>query len=305
MSLVVQNHKFIESYMAGVNDEMTRQLIWEDYPTFNQQATYFRQFWDVKAYVPQPGDPTDAAQLKEHLLDIPPIHGWGKTPLGSNLGTKDAGPHGLVLLVRGELFRRYPNTAVYAVKAKPNVDGKPAYDDSEHRYPIFRGTLPTDMTFLGFNLTVEDAYGGTGNYPDGFYFVFQQPPSEPRFGLEPIETPTTTAKWSELGWPNFAINTDTATRKLASLATNVQKMAGNSPWRMASQVFSAVLSNVNLPPFLTANRYPQSVVPAGTMSDPDNKNDWGKNSAQTAYILFRLPFRILIPARRLLPQSSK
>jgi len=303
LSLVTQNHKFIESYMAGVNDEMTRQLIWEDYPTFNQQATYFRQFWDVSSYVPQPGDPTDSTQLKNYLCDITPMQDWRRTALGSNVSPKNAGPSGVVLLVRGELFRRYPNTIVYAVKATQNADGTAAYDDSDHRYPIFRGSLPTDITFLGFNLTVQDAVGGTADYPNGFYFVFQQPPSEPRFGLEPVETPDTTKKWSELGWPNFAINTDESTRKLASLGTNVQKLAGNSPCPLASQVFATVLSNVNLPPFLTANQYPQSVVPPSSMAGSDSKNDWGKNSAQTAYILFRLPFRVLIHACMLLPPS--
>jgi hypothetical protein len=304
VSLVVQNHKFIESYMAGVNDEMTRQLIWEDYPTFNQQATYFRQFWDVSAYVPQNGDPTDSTQLKNYLLDIPPIQNWGDTPLGSNVGPKNAGSPGVVLLVRGELFRRYPNTIVYAVKATRNSDGTPGYDDSVHCYPTFRGTLPTDITFLGFNLTTQDACNGSPNYPLGVYFVFQQPPSEPRFGLEPVETSGNTTKWSELGWPNFATNTIECARKLASLGTNIQKLAGHSTWRMASQVFSTVLNNVDLPKFLSANHRPQCVVPLSSMAAPDKNNDWGQNSAQTAYILFRLPFRILMHACLLLPHPQ-
>ena len=43
------------------------------------------------------------------------------------------------------------------------------------------------------------------------------------------------------------------------------------------------------------------------MNDADNPDDasnrWGVNSAQTAYILLRLPFRILIHAERMIPPS--
>src|SRR5262249_25403930 len=37
---------FIESFMAGLNDEMSRELLWREFPT-DLRGTYFRQFWDV------------------------------------------------------------------------------------------------------------------------------------------------------------------------------------------------------------------------------------------------------------------
>ena len=79
---MVANHAFIEAYMVGLNHEMARQLLWNGYPT-DQRGSYFRQFWDVAGYVPQPGDPTDPAQLAELLKDIPPINTW---PLAGPLG---------------------------------------------------------------------------------------------------------------------------------------------------------------------------------------------------------------------------
>jgi hypothetical protein len=292
----VQNHKFIESFMVGLNHEMTRQLIWEDYPTFDQRGTYFRQFWDVSAYVPQPGDPTDPTALAQLLKDIPLVPLW-KNPLGQNVNRPNLPPNNVVLLIRGELFRRYPNTIVYAVKAKPGPNG-PVRDDSDQRYPIFRGTLPSDITFLGFNLSLADARGGTAAAPNGFFFVFQQPAAEPRFGLEPTET-VPTPSWAELSWLNFASSTTTNSKKLASMGAAIQKLAGSSPWRFASQVFSTVLQNVQLPNFLSAGAPPSNM---GTLSDPnDQQNSWGQNSAETAYILFREPFRILIQAKALLP----
>ena len=95
--------------MVGLNYEMARQLLWNDYPT-DQRGSYFRQFWDVSAYVPQPSDPTDPAALAELLKDIPPIHTWPHADLArARIPTAPtSSPNNVVLLVRGELFKRYP-----------------------------------------------------------------------------------------------------------------------------------------------------------------------------------------------------
>ncbi len=257
------NHSFIESYMVGLNHEMARHLLWNGYPT-DQRGSYFRQFWDVSAYVPQPGDPTDPAQLREKLKDIPPIHTW---PVASALGTHpnqpNLPPDNLVLIVRGELFKRYPNAIVYAGKAKKASDGSRVLDPTDERYPLFRGTLSPDMTFLGFNLTAADARGGTAASPDGFFFVFQEQPSEPRFGLEPTPDVSPVPHWAELAWTNFG--------NVAMLAPAL------------APTDTAITSDVNNP--------------------EDASNAWGVNSAQTAYILLRLPFRVLMHADLMLPQT--
>ena len=298
VSLVVQNHKFIESYMVGLSHEMTRQLIWEEYPTFDQRATYFRQFWDVSGYVPQPGDPSDPKALQEMLKDIPLVQLWPQK-LGDNVNRTTAVSDSVVLLVRGELFRRYPNAIVYAIKAKRNSKGERVSDPSDERYYIFRGTLPTDMTFLGFNLSVEDARGGTSSSPEGFFFVFQQPPSEPRFGLEPSAASDQVSSWAELAWTNFATTGPiTLSRRVNTTRASTLTFYGSSPWRLASQVFASVLQNFSLPSFLSSGLQPANV---GGLAGTDAQNSWGQNSAQTAYILFRQPFRILIHADQLLP----
>src|SRR5262249_1153852 len=192
LGILLTNGAFIESYMVGLNHEMARQLLWNGYPT-DQRGSYFRQFWDVRAYVRQPGDPADPVALTELLKDIPPIHTWPlPAPLGQHPNRTDVVLNNVVLLVRGELFKRYPNAIVYAGKAKV-VGGQRVLDETDERYPIFRGTLPDDITFLGFNLSRDDARGATPASPEGFFFVFQEQPSEPRFGLEPTEraNPTT------------------------------------------------------------------------------------------------------------------
>jgi hypothetical protein len=303
LGLLQSNHAFIEAYMVGLNSEMGRELLWFGYPT-DQRGSCFRQFWDVSAYVAQPSDPADPAKLTELLKDIPPINTWPLTgPLGQHPNRTDIVQNNLVLLVRGELFKRYPNAIVYAGKAKRNPDGTLVLDETDERYPIFRGTLSPDMTFLGFNLTAADARGGTDTSPDGFFFVFQEQPSEPRFGLEPTPDISPVPHWADLAWTNFAITSGGARpRSLAIAQPPPSSIIANSPWRLASQVFAAVLQNTQLPAFLSPNQQPTGTAIVSDIDNPDDTNNqWGVNSAQTAYILLRLPFRILIQAGQMLP----
>jgi hypothetical protein len=306
MGLLQTNSAFIESYMVGLNHEMARQLLWNGYPT-DQRSSCFRQFWDVSAYVPMAGDPTDPSKLTELLRDIPPINTWSlPSPLGSHPNRTGLVPDNLVLLVRGELFKRYPNAIVYAGKAMLDPTRTSLIlDPSDERYPLFRGTLSPDMTFLGFNLSENDARGGTAASPHGFFFVFQQQPSEPRFGLEPTPDVTPVPHWSELAWTSFgggANNNGLKPRSLFSTGTAPSQILANSPWRAASLMFKNVLQSNALPDFLTPLVQPQGTAIVNDTHNPeDTNNHWGVNSAQTAYILFRLPWRVLIQAKLMLP----
>ena len=90
-----------------------------------------------------------------------------------------------MLLVRGELLRRYPNADVYASPAVIDANGKESLGEGE-RHPLFRGTLAPDITFFGFALDEKEARGTNGDPNDpGWFFVFQPQAWEPRFGLEP------------------------------------------------------------------------------------------------------------------------
>jgi hypothetical protein len=301
LGLLLANHRFIEAYMVGLNYEMARQLLWNGYPT-DQRGSYFRQFWDVSSYVPQASDPADPTALIGLLKDIPPIHTWPtSTSLGTHPNRTDIVANNVVLLVRGELFKRYPNAIVYAGKAKV-VDNQRVLDDTDERYPLFRGKLPNDITFLGFNLSEEDAKGGTPQSPEGFFFVFQQQPSEPRFGLEPVEDANPITHWSDLAWTNFG-GGGGAPFKLPDLGlTTRAQTIKQAPWRLASQVFNLVVTGTSVPDQLKPGLMPTRVAIAADAENPnDAANNWGVNSAQTAYILLRLPFRILIHADLMLP----
>ena len=87
--------------------------------------------------MPSPAIPTDPAALAELLKDIPPINTW---PLDSTLGDHpnrtDVVADNVVLLIRGELLKRYPNAIIYAGKAKK----------SPHRRPIRTAASSTPAT---------------------------------------------------------------------------------------------------------------------------------------------------------------
>jgi len=300
VGLLQSNHAFIESYMVGLNHEMARQLLWAGYPT-DLRGSYFRQFWDVSGYVPEPGDPADPAQLAELLKDIPPINTWPlAVPLGGHENRAGIVPDNVVLIIRGELLRRYPNTVIYAAKAK--LDGNQrVIDPTDERYPLFVGTLPTDITFVGFNLSKEDAKGGTKDSPEGFFFVFQQHPTEPRFGLEPSATGTV-QHWADLAWTNFGVPQQRADGRPAVTMETVSYSNGWAPWRLASTTFATVLAGTALPAFLSASAHPQGIAITNDASDPDDTaNAWGADAAQTAYITLRMPYRIAIHADLMVP----
>jgi hypothetical protein len=295
VGLLKANHAFIEAYMVGLSHEMARQLLFAGYPT-DCMGTYFRQFWDVSKYVPEPGDPTDPAQLAELLKDIPPIVTW---PLAAGLGQHenraDIVPDNVVLIIRGELLRRYPDAIIYAARAKV-VQGQRVIDETAEKHPMFGGALSADTNFLGFNLGAADVKGGTASSPEGWFFVFQQHPTGPRFGLEPSAAGPVT-RWADLAWTNFGGIQVAAAATLA--AAPVTLVGPWTPARLASSTFASVLADRPIPDFLSASLSPMGV----TVSGDDAANAWGQDAAQTAYIAARLPFRVAIHGDLMVPDQ--
>ncbi len=216
LSLLVTNQKFIESYMVGLNHEMGRELLWREYVT-DQRGSYFRQFWGVNDYVNKDTTLTEA-QLAEKLKDIPEIHEWlSTTALGSHNHREAGGDtQQLVLLVRGELLKRYPNTVIYAHRAawQKNNDGSinknvsrllaPIETSQQQKdneiYPLYSAQLEPDIYFLGFDLTVDEVRGQ--NEDDaGWFFVLKERVGEPRFGLD-IDA-ANLGSWDDFNWPTI------------------------------------------------------------------------------------------------------
>jgi hypothetical protein len=286
MTLLESNQRFIEAYMVGLNHEMARELLWNEYPT-DQRGSYFRQFWDVSLQLPP--NPTQAD--KEKFRDIPELHKWSKT---SNLGDHDYRVQNgnaalLVLVIRGELLKRYPTAVIYAQKAvwpsgtpNPNIDRElvqilPAEEDSppqsKIRLPLFEAKVDPDIYFLGFDLTAEEAKGGTGPTDDpGWFFVIKERPGEPRFGMQdvPAGSPNPPlVNWNDLAWVDLSIPPGGLVQLNQSLGL-----------------------------------VPQGTNPGGDVTDPaDAQAQWNPSTdaAELAYILYRVPVLVAVHASRMLP----
>lgn len=177
--LLETNSRFVESLMVGLNVEMNRELLWQSFPT-DQRGTPFRRFW----------------AWNDGGADIPPIHQWARAnALGANSRSGAGGQ--IALLVRGRLLRRYPNTAIYAWRSKNgSLVNPPAPGDLKQ--PVFSGVLGSDIAFVGFDLTDVQLTEG-----DGWFFVLQEQPTEPRFGFDELARGAAVkplANWSDATW---------------------------------------------------------------------------------------------------------
>lgn len=222
ITLLSPDQEFIEAYLVGLNHEMARELLWREFPS-DQRATVFRQFWDPRAGLSQPGESPD--ERRERLYDIPAIDTWDpKTELGGHdHRDKESGGAGaeedLVLVIRGELLRKYPTAVVYAHRADWARDD----DGTEHRdrervlatipdgerppahlvrLPVFEAKVEPDITLLGFDLTPSDARGERPVDP-GWFFVIQERPGDPRFGADEVPAGPLEV-WNDLSWPDIA-----------------------------------------------------------------------------------------------------
>jgi hypothetical protein len=174
VGLTVVNAAFVEAFLLGANHELTREFLWREYPADLSQ-TWLRTFWDA---------------IGDDAEDIEPVADWTNGALGTHQIGSGANAT-LVLVIRGALLRRYPDTIIYASRARWNDDGTAREEDqgpvnATRRDPLFAGTLDRQTAFLGFALTEPEARGSPD--PDarrpGWFFVFEQPPTGPRFGLD-------------------------------------------------------------------------------------------------------------------------
>lgn len=175
VALLETNRRFLEAYMVGLSHELSRELVWNEFPT-DQRGTYFRQFWDPSGAVAADGS---TAPDPESLRDITPIHGWGGTELGQHRPGARAGGEHVVLLVRSELLRRYPGASVYAAYGSAAA-GEGPNDRALH--PVFHGVLPPDVAFYGFATSVDELLKVDGGRR--WYLVLEEPAGEPRFGFD-------------------------------------------------------------------------------------------------------------------------
>jgi hypothetical protein len=252
LGLLEVNHTFVEAYLAALNHEMGREFRWREYPT-PPDATWFRRFWDTV----DGGD------------DIRPIDQWkADQRLGVN-APRGSAPASLVLLVTGPLLRRYPDVRVYAVEAEWSAGARVEKPGGTVALPVFTGVLRPGIAFFGFALTQDEARGVLPPRPGpaGYFFVLEEPPGAPRFGLDPPRSGqrgNPPAAWSDLSWAHLS--------------------AAGGP----------------LAPFVdTAG--PPWLVAAGELTGNGGRDAWGTDAAAMGRITVQQPVRMLVHADAMLP----
>lgn len=192
VTLLETNVHFINSYMLGLNDEMGREMLWREFPA-DLSATFFRRFWA--------NDDDDDSHIAPFGFDIEPIKNWLGTRAAPRQSTGQNAR--LVLTVRGDLLRKFPNTVIFLANLKRDAAGKLAIEPNSFRFPLFRADLPPDLQFVGFDLTVkqtlETVNGGS------WYFVLMEPVGEPRFGLDAAYRPAVRDAYhrNDLAWEHI------------------------------------------------------------------------------------------------------
>ena len=275
ITLLESNQSFIEAYMSGLNHEMARELLWREYPT-DQRGTYFRQFWNIKDNVLEE-DP-------EKKYDVTAMVTW-KNNLGEHSNRKSEegeDKNYLVLVIKGELLQKYPNTMVYAQESQfdggdaeaPRVLPDPI-DSGNIKFPLFQAELEPDIAIFGFDLEMDEAKGDRESAAPkpGWFFVLKERPGQIRFGLDdyvpinpgdsdlPVGNPET---WNNLSWEHLVNN------KSDLNAYHIN--------------FSKSIEVIN---------------PSVDEPNPE----WGKNSADMASILLQNPVLFARHAQEMLPDD--
>ena len=174
--------------MVGLNHEFARKLLWREYPT-DQRGSYFRQFWDVRSFIDSEGLSEDA--LQEKLYDIPELHRWlpGLEPRrrtttaprpgeqqragrarDSRRAAEEVSDHGDLRAPRG-LGRETPTATIDLSEPRKLVplDRRPRRQQpprDKMRSPLYEAKADPDIYFFGFDLTIAEVKGGTGEHSD-------------------------------------------------------------------------------------------------------------------------------------------
>ena len=105
----------------------------------------------------------------------------------------------IVFVVRGDLIHRYPRMIVYAAPAK--IAGTAVTLDADSAWPAPQFALKLDdrTTAFAYNLNPADIKSDLPNLKPGYYFVFSEPLTGPRFdfGATPADQ---FQQWTDLDW---------------------------------------------------------------------------------------------------------
>ena len=241
------NAAYVEAFLLGANHELAREILWREYPT-DLGGTWLRQFWDQAAA----GNPANG--------DIEAVADWRPGALGSHPASGSDPAQTLVLVVKGKLLRRYPNTLISATPARWRTDDGITLREEDPKgtalLPVFEGKLGRHIAFLGFqfpsNLDLERDVKGSPEPNDGrpgWYFAFEQPPTEPAFGLdsEASDESPRLEFWKDVTWGDVRTNENVPYVQLDALSTTLPyDRQGANQWSETWAESAAAMARITL-----------------------------------------------------------
>jgi hypothetical protein len=205
-------------------------MLWREFPA-DLSATFFRNFWSA--------DDDNDPNTPLSYFDIEPIKNWIGMPATPRKSTGQNAR--LVLTLRGDLLRKFPNTVIFVVNLKRNAEGKLEIgQNTDFRFPLFHADLPPDLQFIGFDLTVKQVLETVNDR--SWYFVLMEPVGEPRFGLDAVYRPAVKDRYNrnDLAWEHVG-NGDflTANQKPTTpkIPDNEKNLWGSDAAGMAAMLF--------------------------------------------------------------------
>ncbi len=265
--------------------------------------------------------------LKEELKDIKPIHYWSKSSRLGEHDNRDAGEDDkeeVVLVIRGELLKKYPTAVIYAHKAvwqdennEPIVDNTRTIDPTKERTlmpipsdqqdnppttiiksPLYEAKVEPDIYFFGFDLGVCKANGGTGKVEDKV---------DARCEKEGVQ-------WDDAGWffvikerpgePRFGLDIGEG----GNIEENKIKLWNDLSWGdLTPEVEKGGFIQIsNQTPTITANRNLEGDDDEKIPQQQEDDNiRWHEDmsSAELAYILYQVPVLVGVHASEMLPNT--
>ena len=285
ITLLESNQKFIEAFMLGVNHEMGRELLWREFPT-DQRGSYFQQFWDSVDAINL--DEDSDIDLAKKNLDIREIHTWlTNTELGTHSPRPGAQSGLLILVIRGELLKKYPDTVIYARKAKfkdgsnhatdPRIFAEQEdvpEDEVIKKYPLFSAEIEPDIHFFGFDLDAVEARGNRDTSDPGWFFIIQERPGEIRFGVDVADANSASpGTWNDLSQSNAAFNGEYLDATNNAVATSGIRQPDDPP---------------------------DTAGPNGNLIN-ERPVEWGFNSTNMAQILYQNPMLLGVHGDEMIP----
>ncbi len=200
-------------------------------------------------------------------MAVPEIRDWAAADaLGATVGGEGTST---VLVVRGDVVRAFPGTEFLLVERAADgavLEPDGTMPDERVTWPIFVVGLDRETMLVGFDVDPDVVLG------QDRLLGLQEPMTGPRFGLDDAsrgDYGTAPNRWSNLSWGHVV----GGRRDLDTLSHAPVAAPG---W----------LDGLELPGFAGQGRM-----------------TWGRNSAHQAGITTQQPFRLLVPARLLLPPA--